>query len=306
MTSARRRRARRRWVAAGGALLLALAAAAAAFAAATGGGSSARRAATTHAATTHPAAAHPAPPVAPARTSRPATVPRVGAGRRADPVDRVLGYTQIVAGGVPRRQAIALTFDDGPSPYTTQVLRVLARSHVPATFFIVGQQLAYFAAGLRAELRQGMEVGDHTQNHAWLIRLGEAQQYAQIDAVRRAVRRLGGPTPRLFRPPYGLYDAATLSVLRGLRMLGVLWSVDPGDWRRPGTAAIVRSVLFAARPGAIVELHDGGGNRSQTVAALPAIIDGLHRRHYRFLTVSQLLAVDPPARHQRLPSVGAA
>ncbi len=89
-------------------------------------------------------------------------------------------------------------------------------------------------------------------------------------------------------------------------MLAVLWSVDPGDWRRPGPRAIARSILSAARPGAIVELHDGGGDRSQTLAALPAIVNGLRRRHYRLVTVSQLLALDPPSPHQRLPRLSAA
>jgi peptidoglycan/xylan/chitin deacetylase (PgdA/CDA1 family) len=89
-------------------------------------------------------------------------------------------------------------------------------------------------------------------------------------------------------------------------MLAVLWSVDPGDWRRPGVRAIVRSVLSAARPGAIVELHDGGGDRQETVAALPAIVSGLRRRHYRTVTVSRLLSLDPPTRQQRLPHLGAA
>jgi peptidoglycan-N-acetylglucosamine deacetylase len=85
----------------------------------------------------------------------------------------------------------------------------------------------------------------------------------------------------------------------------VLWSVDPSDWRRPGTRAIVQRVLSAARPGAIVELHDGGGDRSQTLAALPAIVKGLVRRRYHLVTVTQLLREDAPPRHQRLPRLGA-
>jgi peptidoglycan/xylan/chitin deacetylase (PgdA/CDA1 family) len=84
-------------------------------------------------------------------------------------------------------------------------------------------------------------------------------------------------------------------------MLMVLWSVDPRDWIRPGTAAIIGRVLSAARPGAIVELHDGGGDRRETEAALPAIINGLRRRHYELVTVPQLLRLDPPPRSQRLP-----
>jgi len=116
------------------------------------------------------------------------------------------------------------------------------------------------------------------------------------------VQHLGAPVPRLFRPPYGVYDRVTLSVLHSLRMLMVLWSVDPGDWRRPGVKAILAGVLSHASPGAIVIMHDGGGDRSQTVAALPAVIRGLRRLHYGLVSVPQLLALDPPRGQQRLPS----
>jgi peptidoglycan/xylan/chitin deacetylase (PgdA/CDA1 family) len=211
----------------------------------------------------------------------------------------------VVVAGSPRRRAIALSFDDGPGPYTPKVVQVLSRLHARATFFVVGQQLTDFAAGLRDAVRHGFEIGNHTQNHAWMIRLSAAAQYAQVEATATRVQRLGAPLPQLFRPPYGVFDGRTLDVLRRLHMLAVLWSVDPGDWRRPGASAIVRSVLAAARPGAVVELHDGGGDRSQTVAALPGIITGLHRRHYQLVTVGQLLALDPPPRHQRLPRLGA-
>lgn len=221
-------------------------------------------------------------------------------------IGHVLAYTPFVARGTPRRRLIALTFDDGPSPYTGKIVQILARAHAPATFFIVGQQLPAFAAGLRDELRHGFEVGDHTQNHAWLIRLSRAGQYAQIHAAAAQMKRLGAPFPDLFRPPYGAFNAQTFATLHRLAMLMVLWSIDPGDWRRPGTNAIVKGVLSAARPGGIIELHDGGGDRSQTVAALPKVIDGLRRRHYQLVTVGQLLAADPPPRRQPRPVLAGA
>jgi peptidoglycan-N-acetylglucosamine deacetylase len=216
-------------------------------------------------------------------------------------INRVLAYTPFIAGGTEHRKAIALTFDDGPSPYTPEIVQELVRLHVPATFFVVGQQLTYFAAGVHDELSHGFVVGDHTQNHAWLIRLSAAGQYEQVQTDATELERLGAPRPRLFRPPYGAYDADTLHLLHQLGMLMVMWSIDPSDWRRPGTQAIVSNVLENARPGAIVILHDGGGDRSQTVAALPAIVRGLRRRGYRLVTVPQLLMVDPPPRHQQLP-----
>jgi peptidoglycan/xylan/chitin deacetylase (PgdA/CDA1 family) len=214
--------------------------------------------------------------------------------------------TPVVTSGVARHRVIALTFDDGPSPYTPQILRSLTRLHAPATFFVVGQQLRYFSDGLRQEVRDHFEIGDHTENHPWLLRLKPAVQYAQIGSVAASVQRLGAPAPTLFRPPYGAYDGGTLAVLRKLHMLEVLWSIDPGDWRRPGSRAIARSVLSAARPGGIIELHDGGGDRSQTLAALPAIVKGLRRRHYELVTVSRLLELDPPPRQRELPHLSAA
>jgi peptidoglycan/xylan/chitin deacetylase (PgdA/CDA1 family) len=221
-------------------------------------------------------------------------------------IDATLRYTPFVASGTRRRRVMALTFDDGPSPYTQSIVSVLVRMHVPATFFVVGQQLNDFASGLRDELRHGFLIGDHTENHAWMIHLDGAGQYQQVhdDAIR--LERLGAPFPRLFRPPYGAYNQQTLQTLGGLRMLMVLWSIDPGDWRRPGVGEIVANVLNNSKPGAIVILHDGGGDRSETAAALPAIINGLRKRRYQLVSVPELLRLDPPPRHQRAPQLGPA
>jgi peptidoglycan-N-acetylglucosamine deacetylase len=218
-------------------------------------------------------------------------------------IDRVLAYTPFITAGLPRHRVVALTFDDGPSPYTAAIINQLARMHVPATFFVVGQQLTDFSSGLRDELRHGFAIGDHTENHAFMTQLSAASQYKQIhdDAVR--ITRLGAPFPRLYRPPYGTYNATTLAVIKRLKMLMALWAVDTRDWTRPGTAAIVSTALSEVRPGAVILMHDGGGDRSETVAALPALINALRRRHYSFATVPQLLRVDPPPRGQRLPHV---
>jgi peptidoglycan-N-acetylglucosamine deacetylase len=222
-------------------------------------------------------------------------------GREGKAIDRTLRYTPFVANGTRRRREIALTFDDGPSPYTAAIVRILVRMRAQATFFIVGQQLTYFSAGLRDELSHGFDVGDHTENHAWLAHLNARAQFGQIHDAAVGMRRVGAPLPRLFRPPYGAYDARTMTTLRRLKMLMVLWSIDPQDWRRPGAGAIVSNVLLNSRPGAIVLMHDGGGDRSQTIAALPAIIKGLRRRGYALVTVPQLVKDDPPPRHQKLP-----
>jgi peptidoglycan-N-acetylglucosamine deacetylase len=221
-------------------------------------------------------------------------------------IGAVLRYTPFVSIGTRRHRVMALTFDDGPSPYTGPIVRILARMQVPATFFVVGQQLTYFAAGLRDEVRHGFEVGDHTENHTWLAHLNATGQYAQIHEDAARMQRAGAPAPDLFRPPYGIYNATTLRLLHRMRMLMVMWSIDPGDWRRPGAKAILSNVLSNSKPGAIVIMHDGGGDRSQTIAALPGIIRGLRRRGYRLVSVPALITLAPPPRHQRLPQLGAA
>lgn len=215
--------------------------------------------------------------------------------RREDrAIDRTLRYTPIVASGSSRHRDVALTFDDGPSVYTPAILRILEREHTAATFFIVGTQLNRFSANLKAELRVPFPVGDHTESHAWLVRLDPRGQAREIGDAAGRVQSAGGPYPRLFRPPYGAFNATTLRVLHRLHMLLVLWSVDPGDWRRPGVGAIVANVLGNTRSGSIVLMHDGGGLRDQTVKALPVIIRGLRRRHFQLVTVPQLLLDDPP------------
>jgi peptidoglycan/xylan/chitin deacetylase (PgdA/CDA1 family) len=285
------------WVAAGLALVAAVVLAVAAL----NGSSGASRGGRTQATTEQAAISATARLVAPARKpSSPGAAAKLRQ-RENRAIGAALGYTPFITRGIPRHRVIALTFDDGPSPYTIPIVRLLARMHVPATFFVVGQQLNVFPRGVPAELQQGSTVGDHTQNHAWLSRLNASGQSAQIKQAAAGVQRSGAPAPRLFRPPYGAYDRATISTIKKLRMLMVLWSIDPGDWKRPGARAIAGDVLANAQPGAIVIMHDGGGDRSQTLAALPAIIKGLRRRHFQLVTVPQLVMLDPPPRHQRLP-----
>lgn len=224
---------------------------------------------------------------------------RTAADDRA--VDRVLAYTPYVTSGGGRRRQIALTFDDGPGPYTPQVLGVLRRMNVRATFFEVGFMERWFHSATARAIREGHVIGDHTQKHARLAPLSRPSQRTQIVAQADWLAKLGAPRPRLFRPPFGSFDTRTFRVLRRNRMLMVLWSVDSQDYRRPGVRAIVRRVLTGARPGAIVLMHDAGGARSQTVAALPEIVRKLRRRGYRLVTVPQLLRDDPPPRGQPLP-----
>jgi peptidoglycan/xylan/chitin deacetylase (PgdA/CDA1 family) len=206
-----------------------------------------------------------------------------------------------IAAGGTRHREIALTFDDGPGPDSPRIMRVLRRTHTPATFFFVGQQLEFFGSMLRAEKQHGFSIGDHTQNHPPLGLLPAREQRRQLVLAARHARRYGVDDLRFFRPPYGSYNRHTLQVSRALGMLMVLWSIDTGDYRRPGVRAIVKAVMSRARPGSIVLMHDGGGPRRQTAQALPIVIRQLRRRGYRLVTVPQLVAEDPPSRRQAAP-----
>jgi peptidoglycan/xylan/chitin deacetylase (PgdA/CDA1 family) len=232
--------------------------------------------------------------VAPARP--PSLVAREN--RAIDSVSRRLPF--VVAGGGERRE-VALTFDDGPGPYTDRVLDVLHREHAPATFFIVGAMLPYFRPQLDREIHDGFVLGDHTMTHRSLRGRSLDVQLAEIGGDAGLMHEDGAGTPRLFRPPYGVFDRRTLDVLRRRRMLAVLWTVDSRDFTRPGVRTIVHNVLANVKPGAIVMLHDAGGERSQTIAALPQIVRGLRKRGYELVTVPQMLVDDPPNRRQRLP-----
>jgi peptidoglycan-N-acetylglucosamine deacetylase len=218
-------------------------------------------------------------------------------------INRTLAYTPYVRIAGAQHREIALTFDDGPGPYTPEVLSILERHDVPATFFEVGVLERYFYASTAAIVADGDVVGDHTQLHAPMSRLSRAQQRVQLLEEASAVGRHGARFPRLFRPPYGLWNSGTLALLHRYRMLMVLWTVDSNDYRRPGVDAIVRSALSGARPGAIILLHDAGGNRAETVAALPRIIAGLRRRHYRLVTIPRLLLDNPAPRGQQISAV---
>jgi peptidoglycan-N-acetylglucosamine deacetylase len=217
-------------------------------------------------------------------------------------VKAVLAYTPFVKEGANRGRDIALTFDDGPGPYTPGVLTVLERLHVHATFFVIGEMLHYFSASVLRELRDGDVIGDHTETHPEMATLSAHDQREELFEQIARIELLGGPRPVLFRPPYGSYNATTMRELHALHLLMVLWSVDTGDYLQPGVSVIVERALAGAHPGAIILMHDAGGTRTQTIAALPRIISKLRARGFRLVTVPELLRDDPPPPGRPLPS----
>ena len=218
-------------------------------------------------------------------------------------INHTLSYTPYVRVAGSQHREIALTFDDGPGPYTPRVLSVLEREHVPATFFEVGVLEKYFHASTTAIVARGYPIGDHTQTHAPMSKLSAKLQQTQLLQDTASIGDFGAPFPRLFRPPYGLWNSATLALLKKYRMLMVLWTVDTNDYQMPGTDVIVDRALAGAKPGAIILMHDAGGDRSETVAALPLIIGRLRARGYRLVTVPRLLLDNPAPANQNVASL---
>ena len=213
-------------------------------------------------------------------------VPTLQAQQRA--LDELLARRAIVSCGGGRGDAVALTFDDGPGPQTMQILGELRHLHARATFFVVGSMASIRPAVVRAELRAGMQIGNHTWSHPSMPSLPPDVQRTEIQRTNAILRSLTGRRPRFFRPPDWHVDATTAHVMRGERMIGVLRTADTRDWALPGTRAIIRAALHV-QPGGIVALHDAGGyTRTQTVEAVPSIIRGLRRRHLRLVTIAEL------------------
>lgn len=218
-----------------------------------------------------------------------------------DAIDHVLSYAPTVSSGGTHGNEVALTFDDGPGPYTQQLVGALNSLHMHGTFFAIGEEERYFSAGTLLELRSGDVVGDHTETHPMMASLSAHDQYEELFEQIARIEILDGPRPRLFRPPYGSFNTTTFRQLRRLHLLMVLWSTDTKDYTRPGVRAIVQSALAGAHPGAIILMHDAGGDRSETIAALPAIIAGLRKKGLQPVTVPRLMLDDPPPRGLPIP-----
>jgi peptidoglycan-N-acetylglucosamine deacetylase len=206
----------------------------------------------------------------------------------------ILGLALLIGltGAAPasaRTKTVALTFDGGPSAYTPKIDRILERKHVRASFFWVGSRISGWGRVVRRVSRQGHEIANHSWFHEDLTALSAEEVRGQLARTNRRLARLTGERPTLFRPPYGAVNGEVRRVAAGLGLRTVIWDADSLDWTSPGCEEIVRLVVSRVRRRSIVLLHDGGGDRRQTVCALPRIIRELRSRGYRFVTVSKVL-----------------
>ncbi len=195
----------------------------------------------------------------------------------------------VVFQGSSNLPEVALTFDDGPSMYTPQILSILQANSIHATFFCVGEWVSYYPNYVQQEYSQGNVVGNHTWDHPDLTTLSSADVQTQINKTSTLIQQTIGVQPTLFRPPYGAINASVKSQAAQMNLTPVLWDIDTQDWTLPGSDAIVNAVVGQAGNGDIILMHDGGGDRSQTVAALPRIIQGLRERGLQMVTVPQLI-----------------
>ena len=200
-------------------------------------------------------------------------------------------HTPLIYHGNEKLHEVALTFDDGPFPiYTAKVLDVLEKYHIKATFFSVGRQVAAFPDLTLRAYKAGYEIENHTWNHPVLTGLSLESQYWQLQNTSDAIQRVTHQRPFVMRPPYGEYNASSIQVATSLKLVTVTWNVDSLDWSRPGVNTILHNVLDHVKNGSIILMHDGGGDRSQTLEALPIIIQTLLDRGYHFVNIRQMLS----------------
>jgi peptidoglycan/xylan/chitin deacetylase (PgdA/CDA1 family) len=186
-------------------------------------------------------------------------------------------------GSSPAAGVVHLTFDDGPTPaWTPRVLELLARYRAQATFFVVGRNAAAHPELVRQAYAAGHGVGNHTWTHRRLTRLGGGGLEAEVGPTSAAIHQATGAPVRCLRPPYATVDAVSADRARALGLRLVMWDVDSNDWRRPGAGVIAGRVLSRVRSGDVVLMHDGGGDRGQTVAALRQVLPSLSARGFRF------------------------
>lgn len=225
-------------------------------------------------------------------------------GARPAPLGQVIRLGANLSSGHAAPNEVALTFDDGPTPYSTPpILDYLEKTHTPATFFVMGEYVKEWPDLLRREWRDGFAIGVHTWDHPYMTRISYSAAQAQFVNTLNAIDDAlgGGPCIWFWRPPYMDQNAQVIAHAASLGLSTIDWDDDSRDWSRPGAQVIANTALAEAHPGAIIIMHDGPANREQTLAALPLILAGLKARGLTPVTVPQLL-MDGHFAGVRLPS----
>lgn len=193
------------------------------------------------------------------------------------------------------QKLVALTFDDGPyPPYTQELIALLERKQVPATFFLVGENAAKHPHIVQLAAGKGYEIALHAGKHVDLLKLNRSELADNLAYGKHILEQLTGKRVQYMRPPHGFRDWVVMEEAAKAGLMVVNWSVIPRDWTNPGAQVIAQRVCKEVQPGAIVLLHDGDApaqtaSREQTIQAMVLIIDQLRARGYEFVTVGELL-----------------
>lgn len=240
------------------------------------------------------AAANPQASLAPAVASPQARALGVAAHHataESPQLRRLIGLGLPIYCGGRHGRMVALTFDDGPGPYTRLALAKFHKHRLHATFFVVGRNLPLIPGITRVERAQGA-VGDHTFTHPLLTALAPAEAQREIVSTQAALARSSGGPVFLFRPPYGGRNRTIDAIAQRHGMLEIMWTVDSRDSLGANYAGIASNVIAGLHPGSIILMHE---NRGQTIRAMLAIFAAIAARHLQTVSVPQLLAEDPPS-----------
>lgn len=188
---------------------------------------------------------------------------------------------------------VSLTFDDGPSPYTNQILDILETYKIKATFFVVGEAVLNYPEIVQRINNEMHAIGNHTWNHPKITKLSAEELSSQIKKTNLEIKKIIGKEPIIFRAPYGSIDDQSLRIIDNSGLKSVLWNVDSRDWSIKSEKEIESRVLKKMKTNSIVLLHDGdkfgSGSRAATVFSLPHIIEELLQSGYKFLTIPEYL-----------------
>jgi len=188
---------------------------------------------------------------------------------------------------------IAMTFDDGPSEkLTPKLLNLLAAHHIKATFFVIGQNAAEYPELVRRAAREGHEIANHSWSHPSLGKMSDEAVRRELQKTDDAIKSATGVRPMLMRPPYGsITDRQKKWIYNDFGYQVIIWDVDPLDWKRPGPTVVCNRILKETRPGSIVLAHD---IHPGTIEAMPATLDQLEAKGFKFVTVSELIRMARP------------
>ena len=203
----------------------------------------------------------------------------------------ITGNTQVTwTRGSANSKYVALTFDDGPvSSNTTRLLDILKRRNIKATFYVLGNRVKNNQSLVRRMVAEGHELGNHTWTHGKLTNMSDAQVRSELNRNRDAIVEATGIKPRTMRPPYGALTQRQRNwIFHEYGYPTILWDVDPQDWKKPGISVVRDRIVSKTRNGSIILLHD---LHSISVDAVPSTVDALLRKGYKFVTVSQLIAL---------------